>query len=71
MTQSDDAGRESEAVGGRTATLSTAILRINASLDLDAVLGEVVESARALNGARKSPAPTRAPKALKVLPSIK
>ena len=52
MTQSDDARRENEAVGGRDATLGAAILRINASLDLDAVLGEVVESARALTGAR-------------------
>ena len=52
MTQSDDAGRGSEAAGGRAATLGAAILRINASLDLDAVLGEVVESARALTGAR-------------------
>ena len=52
MTQSDDAGRGSEAAGGRDATLGAAILRINASLDLDAVLGEVVESARALTGAR-------------------
>ena len=32
--------------------MSAAILRINASLDLDTVLGEVVESARALTGAR-------------------
>ena len=52
MSQSDDAGRGSEAAGGRDATLGAAILRINASLDLDAVLGEVVESARALTGAR-------------------
>ena len=52
MTQSDDARRESETVGGRAAVLGSAILRINASLDLDAVLREVVESARALTGAR-------------------
>ena len=32
--------------------MSAAILRISASLDLDTVLGEVVESARALTGAR-------------------
>ena len=56
MTKSDDAGpgsaHENGAAGGRDATLGAAILRINASLDLDAVLGEVVESARALTGAR-------------------
>ena len=39
----DDASRE--------AALTTAILRIGASLDLDTVLNEVVESARALTGA--------------------
>ena len=36
----------------RIAKLSTASLRISASLDLDTVLSEVVESARALTGAR-------------------
>ena len=36
---------------GRDATLAAAILRIGASLDLDTVLEEVVESARALTGA--------------------
>ena len=39
----DDAARE--------ATLTAAMLRIGASLDLDTVLREVVESARALTGA--------------------
>ena len=56
MTQSDDAsrksGHEDEAAGERAETLGAAILRINASLDLDTVLREVVESARALTGAR-------------------
>ena len=52
MTQSDDLRRENEALRARSAALNAAILRINASLDLDAVLGEVVESARALTGAR-------------------
>ena len=52
MTRSDDARRENEAVGGHAATLGAAILCINASLDLDAVLDEVLESARALTGAR-------------------
>ena len=33
-------------------TLNAAILRINASLDLDTVLDEVLNSARALTGAR-------------------
>ena len=53
MTQSDDAGREGRAPGERVSTLIAAIRRINATLDLDTVLGEVVESARALTGARK------------------
>ena len=52
MTQSADLKREIEALRQRVATLNTAILRINASLDLETVLGEVVESARALTGAR-------------------
>ena len=52
MTQPNDSRGGSDAVGGRAAALSAAILRINASLDLDAVLREVVESARALTGAR-------------------
>ena len=52
MSQSDDLRRENEALRARAAALNAAILRINASLDLDAVLGEVVESARALTGAR-------------------
>ncbi|MCY4394748.1 MAG: hypothetical protein OXC10_06400, partial [Rhodospirillaceae bacterium] len=52
MTHSDDLKREIEALRARSATLNAAILRINASLDLDTVLGEVVESARALTGAR-------------------
>ena len=53
MTQSDDAGRENQALGRSISTLNAAILRINATLDLDTVLREVVESARALTGARK------------------
>ena len=52
MTRSDDLRRENAALRQRIATLNAAILRINASLDLDTVLGEVVESARALTGAR-------------------
>ena len=52
MTQSDELRRENEALRARSATLNAAILRINASLDLDTVLNEAVESARALTGAR-------------------
>ena len=51
MRRSDEQ-RENEALRERIATLSAAILRISASLDLDTVLGEVVETARALTGAR-------------------
>ena len=36
----------------RVSQLCNAILRINASLDLETVLQEVVDSARALTGAR-------------------
>ena len=53
MTQSDDAGRDSRAPRERASTLIAAIRRINATLDLDTVLGEVLEGARALTGARK------------------
>ncbi len=52
MRQIDDVRRENEALRARIATLNAAILRVNASLDTDTVLGEVVESARALTGAR-------------------
>ena len=44
--------QENEALRERISTLSAAILRISASLDLDTVLREVVESARALTGAQ-------------------
>ena len=46
----DDAPREDDAAAP-DATLTAAILRIGASLDLDTVLREVVDSARALTGA--------------------
>ena len=52
MTQSDDATRENQAPREPIPTLNAAILRINATLDLDIVLSEAVESARALTGAR-------------------
>ena len=53
MTKTNDAGPEGGSPGGRTATLVAALRRINATLDLDTVLGEVLEGARALTGAGK------------------
>ena len=44
--------REVETSQERVSTLSAALLRVNASLDLDTVLQEVVDSARTLTGAR-------------------
>ena len=44
--------REIEALRERMSRLSTAVLRASSSLDLDTVLQEVVDSARALTGAR-------------------
>ena len=52
MNGADDTRRQLQAARARTAALSAAILRTNASLDLDTVLGEVVDSARTLTGAR-------------------
>ena len=52
MTDSGDPGREIEALRERISTLSAAILRISATLDLDTVLAEAVESTRRLTGAR-------------------
>ena len=52
MTQSDDTRKDNGAPRARSSALTDAVLRINASLDLDTVLREVVESARALTGAR-------------------
>ena len=48
MTQADAARQENEALRERIA----AILRINASLDLDTVLAEAMDCARCLTGAR-------------------
>ncbi len=48
----DELVREIEVLRERISRLSAASLRISASLDLDTVLSEVVESARALTGAR-------------------
>ena len=52
MNDVDNMRRELRAARERNATLNAAILRINGSLDLNTVLGEVVENARALTGAR-------------------
>ena len=52
MAESDDLRRENEALRERIATLHAAILRISTSLELETVLQEVVEGARALSGAR-------------------
>ena len=48
----NDLRRENEALRDRSSTLIAAILRINASLELETVLNEVVVSARQLTGAR-------------------
>ena len=52
MTRSDDAGRDSRAQDEPISILVAAIRRINATLDLDTELDEVVESACVLTGAR-------------------
>ncbi len=51
MGERDEAARQAEAPRERDFTLGAAILRIGARLDLDTVLSEVAESARALTGA--------------------
>ncbi len=52
MSAHDDLLREIQALRARNAALNAAILRVSASLDLETVLEEVVESARVLTGAR-------------------
>ena len=52
MRNADELERENEALRERLSRLSEASLRINESLDFDSVLREVLESARALTGAR-------------------
>ena len=52
MTDHDRTAAENAALRVRISALSAASLRISASLDLETVLNEVVESARALTGAR-------------------
>ena len=49
---SAELGQQLEALRERVARLSAAVLRISGSLDLETVLQEVVDSARALTGAR-------------------
>ena len=51
MTNPDALLRENHALRERISTLSAAMLRISASLDLDTVLQEIAQSARALTGA--------------------
>jgi len=52
MDQEKTGGRENGAAGERISALCSAMLRIGATLDLGAVLQEVVDSARELTGAR-------------------
>ena len=52
MATPDELRRRIEALEERASRLSGAVLRISSSLDLDTVLQEVVDSARALTGAR-------------------
>ena len=52
MRRPEDLMRENEALRDRLSRLSEASLRINESLDFDTVLQEVLDSARALTGAR-------------------
>ena len=52
MPDHDRTAVENAALRARISALSAASLRISASLDLETVLNEVVESARALTGAR-------------------
>ena len=54
MTRIDALKQEIEVLRDRISKLSAASLRISASLDLDTILSEVVESARTLTGARYS-----------------
>ena len=52
MHQAKDPNQELKALRERISTLSSAILRISATLDVTTVLQEVVDSARVLTGAR-------------------
>ena len=52
MSKTDDRRRDIEALRERISALTTAILRISTSLDVDTVLREIAEAARTLTGAR-------------------
>ena len=52
MENPDALRRKIKALQDRVSRLCGALLRISASLDFDAVLREIVDSARALTGAR-------------------
>ena len=52
MKSLDELMRENETLRNRIASLSGAVLRISASLDVDTVLKEIADNARALTGAR-------------------
>ena len=52
MTNHDEFARAPETADARLASLTDALLRIGASLDLDTVLREIVKSAQALTSAR-------------------
>ena len=52
MKSVDELNREIETLRDRISSLSGAVLRISASLDVDTVLKEIAENARALTGAR-------------------
>ena len=52
MNETSESARTIEALRARISTLSTAILRISASLEVTTVLQEAVDSARVLTGAR-------------------
>ena len=53
MSQAEELRRENGALRDRFARLSGAVLRISSSLDLETVLQEAIDSARALTGSRK------------------
>ena len=52
MKSAEEFSREIETLRERIASLSAAILHISASLDVDTVLNEIAQAARALTGAR-------------------
>ena len=52
MTKRDRPNPEADMLRARLSSLSAAVLRVSASLDVETVLREVVDSARALTGAR-------------------